>query len=95
MENKEIHLPVSDYAKSLHTYLSPQEQWYRQAKKRQSLRKNFLHNKLATCKVFGVTGLFSKVRQLLSFLVNTREAVQKLAIKVWGGSLRMWVHKTL
>lgn len=90
-----MHLPVSDYAKSVHTYLSPQEQWYRQAKKRQSLRNYFPHNKLATCKVLGITGLFSKVGQLLIFLINTREAVQKLAIKVWGGSLRMWVHKIL
>lgn len=86
-------MPVSHYAKSVYACLSPRNNGI--DKKRQSLRKNFHHNKLASCKVLGITGLVSKLRQLLTFLVNTREAVQKLGIKARGGNLRMWVHRIL
>lgn len=59
VENKEIHLPMSEHTEAVYTYLSHKNN-STQAKKRQSLRNKFLHNKLANCKVLGIRELFSK-----------------------------------
>lgn len=53
---------MSEHTEAVYTYLS-HENNRTQAKKRQSLRNKFLHNKLANYKVLGIRELFSKHRQ--------------------------------